>query len=97
MAEEHIKKNTIAVNFIKKEAVNGSFEGMRYRLTKNDDGFEACIWPEPYNYFKTKDELKQFAQFELNEEGKDACVDWMNEQIDVQAELWKTARETAWV
>lgn len=95
---EYILKSSISLNFIKKEPVTGSYSGMRYRLSNNGEGrIEACIWPEPFNYLKTKEELKQYNFFELDAEGKDLCVDWLNEQIDVQAELWKTAREMAWV
>ena len=94
---ENILRSSVSLNFIKKEHVTGSFQGMRYRLIKDEDEILACIWPEPYNFIKTKDELKQYNRFPLDEEGKNACVDWLNEQIDVQAPLWKSARETAWV
>lgn len=91
---EYILKSSVSLNFIKKEPVTGSYKGMRYRLRNNGEGkIEACIWPEPYNFLKTGEELKQYKEFELDEEGKDTCVDWLNEQIDVQADLWKSARE----
>lgn len=95
---EYILKTSVSINFIKKEPVTGSYKGMRYRLMNNGEGMiEACIWPEPYNFFKTKDELKQYNTFPLDADGKDACVDWLNEQIDVQSELWKTALEMPWI
>jgi len=95
---EYILRSSISVNFIKKEHVTGSYQGMRYRLANDGEGnIAVCIWPEPYNYIKTKEELKQYNKFPLDEDGKNACVDWLNEQIDVQQDLWKSARETSWV
>lgn len=95
---EYILKSSVSLNFIKKEPVTGSYKGMRYRLSNNKEGkIAVCIWPEPYNYLKTSEELKQFTEFELSEEGKNLCVDWLNEQIEVQADLWKTAEKMSWV
>lgn len=94
---DYIPSNTVSLNFIKKEPVTGSYKGMRFRLSKSGDEIEACIWPEPYNYIKTSDELKQFSRFSLSEEGKDECVAWLNEQIDVQKPLWEMALNSSWV
>ena len=63
-------KSSVSLNFIKKEPVTGSYSGMRYRLSNSGEGkIEACIWPEPYNFIRTKDELKQYNTFNLDEEG----------------------------
>ena len=62
---EYILKSSIALEFIKKEPMTGSYRGMRYRLSRSGDEIEACIWPEPYNYIKTADELKQYITSEL--------------------------------
>lgn len=94
---EYIKDMEISLNFIKKEPMSGSYNGMRYRLSKAGDEIEVCIWPEPYNYIKTKDELKQYAHFPLTAEGKTDSVKWLNEQIDVQKALWDVAKNTSWV
>ena len=94
---DYIPNNTIALNFIKKEPVTGSYKGMRYRLMKSGDQIEVCIWPEPYNFIKTKEEHKQYNSFPLTEEGKDAAVEWLNRQVDEQSALWKLALSTSWV
>ena len=94
---EYIDKVSISLNFIKKEPMSGSYKGMRYVLRKSSDEIEVCIWPEPYNFLRTAEELKQYKRFELTEDGKNEAVDWLNEQVDAQAPLWKSARETAWV
>lgn len=95
--EEYIPCNTIALNFIKKEPVLGSYKGMRYKLSRANDEIEACIWPEPYNFIKTKDELKQYEHFTLDEEGKNKAVEWLNRQVEEQHELWENALSMPWV
>lgn len=94
---EYIEKSSISLNYIKKEPMSGSYKGMRYLLRKSSDDIEVCIWPEPYNFLKTSEELKQYSRFQLNQEGKDAAVDWLNEQIEVQRELWDKALSVSWV
>ena len=94
---EYIEKSSISLNYIKKEPMSGSYKGMRYLLRKSSDDIEVCIWPEPYNFLKTSEELKQYNRFPLNQEGKDAAVDWLNEQVEVQRELWDKALSVSWV
>ncbi|MCR5799956.1 MAG: GNAT family acetyltransferase [Lachnospiraceae bacterium] len=94
---EYIPGNTIALNYIKKEPFIGSFKGMRYRLKNAGDDMEVCIWPEPYNFIKTKDELKQYAHFPLDADGKDAAVEWLNNQYEGQKELWDMSKDMPWV
>lgn len=91
---EYIPKNSIAVAFIKKEPMTGSYKGMRYKLSKAGDNIQVCIWPEPFNFVTTKDELKQYREFPFSEEGKDEAVDWMNAQVDEQAMLWESALDS---
>ena len=54
-----LKKETfVPMAFFKKEAYTGSFKGMRYRVVKADDQFEAVVYPEPY-CFEATPELEQ--------------------------------------
>ncbi|MCR4694880.1 MAG: hypothetical protein K5773_06130 [Pseudobutyrivibrio sp.] len=41
--------------------------------------FQATIWPGPFAFDKTADELKQSKQADFTEEGLVELVDWMNE------------------
>ncbi len=84
-----IESNTIWLNYIKKEPLTGSYQGMRYRLEKADE-LLVTIWPEPYNYIKTADSLKQKKLFPLTEEGKEQAVLWLNEQYETQKPLWQS-------
>ena len=68
----------------------GSCRGMRYRIIKQkeakdeegnilkEEGLLAAIWPEPFAYEKTAEELKTTKLFPLTEEGKEQVVEWLN-------------------
>ena len=68
----------------------GSYQGMRYRILKqkeskdeegriqNEEGLLTTIWPEPYAYEKTSDELKTTKLFPFSEEGKEQVLEWLN-------------------
>lgn len=88
-----IEKNTVHLNYIKKEPQSGSYCGMRYMLVKaKDEAGEDCIkvtiWPEPLCFVKTPPELKQHMLFPLTAEGTEDAVDWMNEQYEAQKDRW---------
>lgn len=74
------------LNYIKKEPLTGSMNGMRYLLTKKTEGEESCmlgvVWPEPYCYAKTPKEQKKEKRFSLDAEGLAAAVDWLNEEYE---------------
>lgn len=71
------------LNYIKKEPLSGSMDGMRYMLMKKVEGeesyMEGTVWPEPLGYAKTPEEQKTRKRFPLNEEGMAEAVDWLNE------------------
>lgn len=68
----------------------GSYQGMRYRIIKQkeskdeegqiqkEEGLLTTIWPEPYAYEKTADELKTTKLFPFSEEGKEQVLEWLN-------------------
>ena len=81
------------MNFYKKEKFTGSYQGMRYLIQKaqsedESDIFRVTIWPGPYNFASTSDDLKSSATFPFTPEGKEQVVGWLNEQ-------W-SARRTEW-
>lgn len=81
------------MNFYKKEKFTGSYQGMRYLIQKDQgedesDIFRVTIWPGPYNFASTADDLKSSATFPFTPEGKEQVVSWLNEQ-------W-SARRTEW-
>ena len=87
------------MNFYKKENLPAvirecvtSSKKIRRRMprTKNvkHDIFRVTIWPGPYNFASTADDLKSSATFPFTPEGKEQVVGWLNEQ-------W-SARRTEW-
>lgn len=92
-----IDKNSIHLNFIKKEPQTGSYRGMRYRFIKgkNEEGdcIDVTIWPEPLCFVKTPDDQKETKQFPLTQEGKDNAVEWMNGQYEASPQRWGLAKK----
>ena len=84
-------EDILNMNFYKKEKFTGSYLGMRYLIKKDSkdgsDVFSVCIWPGPYNFETTGEDLKTYADFPFTPEGKQLAVDWMNEQ-------WLAGKET---
>ena len=94
-------EDVLNMNFYKKETFTGSYKGMRYRLKKETEEIESTepdtpptkkdyflchVWPGPYNFATTPEEEKISATFPFTAEGKQAAVDWMNEQ-------WKSRKK----
>lgn len=79
-----IEPNDINLNYIRKARLNGSDQGMRYRLEldPSPDGEEllVTVWPEPCCFFKTPPDKKTASRFPFSPEGLQAATDWMNEQ-----------------
>jgi hypothetical protein len=82
------KEHFVPMAFFKKEAYTGSMKGMRYRVSKEEDAFEAVVYPEPYGYDATPEEDKTRTSFPFTEEGRGQVVDWINEQYDSRRALW---------
>lgn len=55
----------MSINFIKKEPLTGSMQGMRYRMEKVEEKLLVTIWPEPFCFEKTEDSKKKLVNFRL--------------------------------
>ncbi len=89
------KDHFVSLNILKKEVYSGSMKGMRYRLEKVGEKTElkilVHIWPEPLCFDKTAEEKKKSKEFEFSMDGKDQIVTWLNEEYEVNKDLWKQA------
>ena len=87
--------------YVNKGIYTGSYQGMRYRLRKKEEGeekfLEAVIYPEPFCFGVTAEEEKEARDFPFTKEGFDGAVAWLNEQYEAQKERWEKARKGAWV
>ncbi len=85
------EKDILSLNYYRyNQPFSGSFQGMRYRIIrvpdqKDEDGnvtepemLEAVIWPEPFSFEKTADELKTSRRFPFTEEGHAQVTAWLN-------------------
>lgn len=72
----------ISINYVKKENLYGSADGIRYMLYKEDDLLKVCVWPEPLGYKATSEELKEYAEFSFDSSGREAAIDFINKKID---------------
>lgn len=93
--DEYIQDEKISLNFIKKENLTGSYQGMRYLLKKQEEQIVAAIWPEPFCFEVTPEEQKEFAEFDFSMEGKKQAVTWLNEQYEKNKESWLKAKRDA--
>ena len=86
------KENFHILNYVKKEEYTGSMDGMRFMLKKADEGMEGIIWPEPYAYAYTEESLKIRKMFDLSEKGVEEACDYLNEQYELQRDLWELSK-----
>lgn len=87
-----LRENILSMEYLKKAEFTGSFQGMRYRLEGIMRGQEkvlkVTVWPEPFNYWKTPEEVKESEFFPFAEEGVVAAVEWMNARLAQEPEKW---------
>jgi beta-glucosidase/6-phospho-beta-glucosidase/beta-galactosidase len=90
------RKDLFHLSFYKKTHFTGSYQGMRYYITKAKeseaedaaDVLRAIVYPEPYNFEHTPDEDKTHADFPFTEEGLDEACQWMNREYETRREFW---------
>lgn len=83
-------------NYIKKEELSGSMEGMRYMLKKvsvgEEDKLQVTIWPGPLNYIKTPEDKKIRIELPFSPEGVEMAADWMNRQYEEDKAKWEKGK-----
>jgi hypothetical protein len=97
-------EDILPMGFLKKSDYSGSCGGMRYRLEKtvetavsdsgetvNTDKLLCIIWPGPFNFITTPDELKERALFSFDEDGVTDAVSWMNDRLASDPDKWEKA------
>lgn len=71
----------ISMNYIKKENLYGSADGIRYMMCKKDDELVVCVWPEPLGYLATREDLKEYKNFTFDSNGKAEAIEYLNQKI----------------
>jgi len=78
------------LNYIKKEPLSGSLNGMRYLLQTKKEVIDdeehkymlGTVWPEPLGFQKTPEDQKVSRRFMLDADGLADAVAWLNEQYE---------------
>jgi len=90
------KENFHYFNYIKKEELSGSMEGMRYMLKKvnkgEEDKLQVTIWRGPLNFRKTPEEKKIRTELPFSPEGVEMAVDWLNGQYEADKAEWEKGK-----
>lgn len=77
------KDDILSLAYLKKTDYTGSHQGMRYRMEGITSGEEkkllVTVWPEPFNFTKTKEELKKRNEFDFSDDGITDAIAWMND------------------
>lgn len=86
------------LNYYKKTSFTGWINGMRFLIKREqpeekDAIFHAWVWPGPRIFDLTDDGKKMDFTAPFSEEGKQAVVDWINEQYEKHGELWSQERK----
>ena len=93
MIDEH---DILSLNYLKKQAYTGSYQGMRYMLKKKEDKeagtvqLEAAVWPEPMNLEHTDDHLITRSFFEFSEQGRRDAIAWLQTMYSTEWENRET-------
>ncbi len=87
------KESFHVLNYVRLEEYTGSMDGMRYMLKAiSKEEMEVIIWPEPYAYAYTAEELKIRKVFPLSREGVEEACDYLNEQYICQKDVWALSK-----
>ena len=79
------------------DGFSGSYKGMRFFMkTYDKENITVYVYPEPYSFEHTKEELKETITFPYTEEGVDQSINWLNEKYEKDKEKWDEALNSSW-
>ena len=83
----------LPLSFLKKTRYTGEKGKMRFLMEKSslqtgEDGegaeetkLRVCVWPEPFAYDRTEEDLKQDSYFEFSDSGIEEAIKWLNTKL----------------
>lgn len=78
----------VGIPLLKKSRFTGSDAHMCFMLEKRSEDdvtrMAAVVWPGPYCYDSTPEDVKTTEFFEFSEDGLKQAVEWMNEQSKLE-------------
>ena len=90
------REDILSMEYLKKTEYTGCHQGMRYRLEgmideKGEKKLKVTVWPEPFNFFQTADELKTSTVLDFSEDGVVDAIAWMNDRLFEDKDRWDRA------
>ncbi len=76
---------------LKKMPYSGSYHGMRYYLTVEDNILKTYVYPEPFCFEKTPEEQKILKEIPYDDTAADAAVKWLEALYEERRSEWEEA------
>ena len=92
-----IDKNLIPVGGLKREPFSGSHNGMRYyfKMDESKETFTVSVYPEPWSFEKTPDEIKNHASFPMTDAGMDSAMELLLDMYENNLEKWQDSAKNS--
>ena len=83
-----IKVIGLNIKVLKKEPFSGSHQGMRFFMRAEDDTLHVWVYPEPWCFEKTSDDMKTAKDFPFTQEGLDDSMEWISQEFENRKDYW---------
>ena len=83
-----IKVIGLNIKVLKKEPFSGSHQGMRFFMRAEDDTLHVWVYPEPWCFEKTSDDMKTAKDFPFTQEGLDDSLEWISQEFENRKDYW---------
>lgn len=83
-----IKVIGLNIKVLKKEPFSGSHQGMRFFMRAEDDTLHVWVYPEPWCFEKTSDDMKTAKDFPFTQEGLDNSLEWISQEFENRKDYW---------
>ena len=87
-AKDHKLNRNVAIKVLKKEPFSGSHQGMRFFMRAEDDTLHVWVYPEPWCFEKTSDDMKTAKDFPFTQEGLDDSMEWISQEFENRKDYW---------
>ena len=83
-----IKVIGLNTKVLKKEPFSGSHHGMRFFMRAENDILHVWVYPEPWCFEQTSDDVKTLKDFPFTGEGLDESLEWISQEFEERKDYW---------
>ena len=83
-----IKVIGLNTKVLKKEPFSGSHHGMRFFMRAENDILHAWVYPEPWCFEQTSDDVKTLKDFPFTGEGLDESLERISQEFEERKDYW---------